>query len=88
MFHVLRRSSEDSIYLSIYKSLYLSIYEEPGLLADLERRVSAAESKFLEADLELRLEELEQAKQKQVLGGIAVFTGTVRVVLFDPSLKE
>ena len=44
----------------------LFVYLEPGLLADLERRVSAAESKFLEADLELRLEELEQAKQKQV----------------------
>ena len=39
---------------------------EPGLLEELERRVSLAEAKFMEADLELRLEELEQAKQRQV----------------------
>merc|ERR1719193_1330052 len=38
---------------------------EPGLLEDLERRVKQAEAKFLEADLELRLSELEDAKQLQ-----------------------
>ena len=58
----------------MYLKIYIFIYEEPGLLADLERRVSAAESKFLEADLELRLEELEQAKQKQVIGRDYSFT--------------
>jgi hypothetical protein len=40
---------------------------EPGLLEELERRVGLAEAKFMEADLELRLEELEQAKQRQVI---------------------
>jgi len=39
---------------------------EPGLLEDLERRVKQAEAKFLEADLELRLSELEDAKQLQI----------------------
>lgn len=39
---------------------------EPGLLEDLERRVSQAEAKFLEADLELKLTELEDAKQLQI----------------------
>jgi hypothetical protein len=39
---------------------------EPGLLEELERRVGLAEAKFMEADLELRLEQLEQAKQRQV----------------------
>ena len=39
---------------------------EPGLLSDLERRVTAAEAKFLEANLELKLDQLEKAKQKQV----------------------
>jgi len=38
---------------------------EPGLLSDLERRVTAAEAKFLEANLELKLDQLEKAKQKQ-----------------------
>ena len=44
----------------------MHICVEPGLLEELERRVSLAEAKFMEADLELRLEELEQAKQRQV----------------------
>jgi len=39
---------------------------EPGLLAELERRVGEAEAKFLEADLELKLDQLEQAKQRQI----------------------
>ena len=39
---------------------------EPGLLFDLENRVKKAEEKFLEADLERKLEELEAAKQRQV----------------------
>jgi len=38
---------------------------EPGLLFDLENRVKKAEEKFLEADLERKLEELEAAKQRQ-----------------------
>ena len=44
----------------------MSPYLEPGLLAELERRVGEAEAKFLEADLELKLDQLEQAKQRQV----------------------
>merc|ERR1719410_944429 len=39
---------------------------EPGLLFDLENRVKKAEEKFLEADLERKLEELEAAKQRQI----------------------
>ena len=39
---------------------------EPGLLAELETRVKLAEEKFSEADLDTKLEELEQAKQRQV----------------------
>ena len=33
---------------------------------DLERRLDAAEQKYIEADLEARLKELEEAKQRQV----------------------
>lgn len=39
---------------------------EPGLIEKLERRVTAAENKFRKADLEVRLDELEKAKQRQV----------------------
>ena len=42
------------------------VFAEPGLLADLERRVAAAEAKFEEANLGKKLEQLELAKQKQV----------------------
>ena len=42
------------------------VFVEPGLLADLERRVAAAEAKFEEANLGKKLEQLELAKQKQV----------------------
>lgn len=39
---------------------------EPGLLVELETRVQLAEEKFLEADLDTKLEELELAKQRQI----------------------
>lgn len=39
---------------------------EPGLIEKLERRVTAAENKFQQAHLEVRLAELEKAKQRQV----------------------
>merc|ERR1711997_1241182 len=38
---------------------------EPGLLEELARRVEAAEAKFQAVDLDLRLKELEAAKQRQ-----------------------
>jgi len=38
---------------------------EPGLLAELETRVKLAEEKFLEADLDSKLDDLELAKQRQ-----------------------
>jgi len=43
-----------------------SIFEEPGHLDELERRVEEAERKFQAADLDLRLKELEAARQRQV----------------------
>jgi hypothetical protein len=49
------------------ESVLMNSTAEPGLLEELERRVGLAEAKFMEADLELRLEELEQAKQRQVI---------------------
>jgi len=39
---------------------------EPGLLAELETRVKLAEEKFLEADLDSKLDDLELAKQRQI----------------------
>lgn len=39
---------------------------EPGLLDELARRVEEAEKKFQAADLDLRLKELDAAKQRQV----------------------
>jgi hypothetical protein len=39
---------------------------EPGLLDDLAKRVEEAERKFQAADLDLRLRELDAAKQRQV----------------------
>ncbi len=39
---------------------------EPGLLDDLAKRVEEAEKKFQAADLDLRLRELDAAKQRQV----------------------
>jgi len=38
---------------------------EPGLLEELERRVADAEEKFQAADLDIKLQELEAAKQRQ-----------------------
>merc|ERR1711971_1417394 len=38
---------------------------EPGLIEKLERRVTSAENKFQQAHLEVRLAELEKAKQRQ-----------------------
>ena len=55
-----------SLFFEFSKCNFCNVLSEPGLLADLEQRVSEAEAKFLEADLELKLEELEQAKQRQV----------------------
>ena len=48
--------------------IFLSIlfFVEPGLLEELARRVEAAEAKFQAVDLDLRLKELEAAKQRQV----------------------
>jgi hypothetical protein len=37
------------------------------LLAELETRVKLAEEKFLEADLDSKLDDLELAKQRQVI---------------------
>ena len=34
---------------------------------ELERRLDAAEQKYIEANLEARLKELEEAKQRQVI---------------------
>lgn len=42
------------------------MFAEPGLLDELERRVEEAERKFQAADLDLRLKELEAARQRQV----------------------
>jgi hypothetical protein len=41
-------------------------FSEPGLLDELARRVEEAERKFQAADLDLRLKELDAAKQRQV----------------------
>ena len=40
---------------------------------DLERRLDAAEQKYIEADLEARLKELEEAKQRQVSINYSLF---------------
>ena len=42
------------------------LFSEPGLLDELARRVEEAERKFQAADLDLRLKELDAAKQRQV----------------------
>ena len=44
----------------------LTLFSEPGLLDELARRVEEAERKFQAADLDLRLKELDAAKQRQV----------------------
>eukprot|EP00092_Neocalanus_flemingeri_P012243 GFUD01013199.1.p1 GENE.GFUD01013199.1~~GFUD01013199.1.p1 ORF type:complete len:1692 (+),score=371.26 GFUD01013199.1:452-5527(+) len=41
--------------------------QEPRFLDDLETRLDAAETKYLEANLEARLKELEEAKQRQLI---------------------
>merc|ERR1712073_62900 len=41
--------------------------QDPSFLDDLERRLDAAERKYQEADLESKLKQLEEAKQRQVL---------------------
>merc|ERR1712228_397598 len=39
---------------------------DPSFLDDLERRLDLAERKYQEADLEARLKQLEEAKQRQI----------------------
>ena len=39
---------------------------DPSFLDELERRLDAAERKYQEADLESKLKQLEEAKQRQV----------------------
>jgi len=41
--------------------------QDSSSLDELERRLDAAEQKYIEADLEARLKELEEAKQRQLL---------------------
>merc|ERR1712045_872094 len=40
--------------------------QDPSFLDDLERRLDAAERKYQEADLESKLKQLEEAKQRQL----------------------
>jgi hypothetical protein len=46
--------------------LIFVVVADSSFLDDLERRLDAAEQKYIEADLEARLKELEEAKQRQV----------------------
>lgn len=41
--------------------------QDSSSMDDLERRLDAAEQKYIEADLEARLKELEEAKQRQIV---------------------
>jgi len=41
--------------------------QDSSSLDELERRLDAAEQKYIEADLEARLKELEEAKQRQIV---------------------
>ena len=45
------------------QKFYLS---DSSFLDDLERRLNVAEEKYREADLEAKLKQLEEAKQRQV----------------------
>lgn len=62
--------------------------QEPGLLDELERRVEEAERKFQAADLDLRLKELEAARQRQVCKGNQQFIfKKVISQMFHPIVK-
>ena len=54
------------VKLNLTKQSMTSKCTEPGLLDELARRVEEAEKKFQAADLDLRLKELDAAKQRQV----------------------
>merc|ERR1711874_430222 len=43
--------------------------QDSNFLDDLERRLNIAEEKYREADLEAKLKQLEEAKQRQILKG-------------------
>ena len=44
----------------------LLFFIDSSSLDELERRLNAAEQKYIEANLEAKLKELEEAKQRQV----------------------
>jgi hypothetical protein len=54
---------------------------EPGLLDELARRVEEAEKKFQAADLDLRLKELDAAKQRQVKREADIYPAPHSVVI-------
>ena len=67
--------------LKVVLSGFVILFPEPGLLDELARRVEEAEKKFQAADLDLRLKELDAAKQRQVYSQPSVsqlgFRGTL-----------
>ena len=63
---ILKNQTHPTLAHNIVLTGLVILFPEPGLLDELARRVEEAEKKFQAADLDLRLKELDAAKQRQV----------------------
>ena len=62
---------------------------DAAILDELERRLDAAEKKYEEADLEAKLKQLEESKQRQVnVDELCQLTEICNSLKFLPSFKE